>query len=259
MSTYYLQFVLKSDATFGRGDGVAGDVDAEVMHDEWGLPYLGGRAIKGLLVNECADILAALPDGESKKPWTAAAGRLFGRPGSLSADQAAWSLGDAQLPEDVRTTVMRETLDTIRRRWEERPAEEKKRWEEASADEKKREKRAFILRQKALLRAETLETLTTTRHQTAMEASGVPKEHSLRVQRVVLRETPFEARLESGSAEETDLGLLAACMKAFRRAGTVKNRGRGLLEAVLLDEQRRPAGESAYKKFKTAFGAGEPA
>lgn len=246
MSTFYLQFVLKSDATFGRGDGVAGDVDAEVMHDEWGLPYLGGRAIKGLLVNECADILAALPDGESKKTWVEAAGRLFGRPGSLSADQAAWSLGDAKLPEDVRTAIVQDTLAVIGRRWG-----------EASPEEKEYGKRAFVLRQKALLCAETLGTLTTTRHQTAMEVSGVPKEHSLRVQRVVLRETPFEARLESGSAGETDLGLLAACVKAFRRAGTVKNRGRGLLEAVLLDEQRRPAGESAYKKFKSAFGAGD--
>lgn len=60
MRTYWLKFTLKSDATFGRGDGVAGMVDSEVQHDSYGLPYLGGRTIKGLLGEECASILFAL-------------------------------------------------------------------------------------------------------------------------------------------------------------------------------------------------------
>jgi len=49
MILFYMKIVLKSDATFGRGDGVTGLVDTEVMYDELGLPYLGGRAIKGIL------------------------------------------------------------------------------------------------------------------------------------------------------------------------------------------------------------------
>lgn len=243
MSTYYLLFTLKSDTTFGRGDGVAGDVDAEVMHDDWGLPYLGGRAIKGILVNECADILAALPNDERKKSWQEAAARLFGRPGSTERDQALLSIGDAQLPEDVRMAVEKSTLKTIEQRWA-----------AASGTDSAAGKPAFVSRQRALLRAETLETLTATRQQTAMEMSGVPKEHSLRVQRVILRETPFEARLEwLGNDDEKSLALLHACVKAFRRAGTSRNRGRGLLEAKLLSAARQPAGVQAYQAFKSEY------
>ncbi|MEZ4622957.1 MAG: hypothetical protein R2867_46700 [Caldilineaceae bacterium] len=72
MSTYYLTFTLQSDTAFGRGDGVAGFLDQEVQHDIYGCPYLGGKALKGILVNECADILAALPDAMQER-WQATA------------------------------------------------------------------------------------------------------------------------------------------------------------------------------------------
>lgn len=60
MTAYKLQFDLRSAATFGRGDGVAGLVDEEVEHDGDGLPFLRGRTLKGLLAEECANILYAL-------------------------------------------------------------------------------------------------------------------------------------------------------------------------------------------------------
>ena len=44
-----LHMELLSDATFGRGEGTAGQVDTEVEHDEFGIPYIGGKAVRGLL------------------------------------------------------------------------------------------------------------------------------------------------------------------------------------------------------------------
>ncbi len=81
-----------------------------------------------------------------------------------------------------------------------------------------------------------LNSLTAIRNQTAMdEESGAPKEKSLRSMRVVLRGTPFEAELSfTKPPTDMDLPLLAACIKAFRRAGTGRNRGRGELDAVKL-------------------------
>lgn len=107
MNTYILRFVLESDATFGRGDGLVGVVDVEVQHDEWGCPFLGGRSLKGLLVSECAEILAALPD-TVKPRWQAAAQRLFGSPGSGQDENAVVSIGDAQLPKDLRAAIRRD-------------------------------------------------------------------------------------------------------------------------------------------------------
>ena len=39
MKTYWLKFTTKIDSTFGKGDGLAGLVDVEVMHDKYGLPF----------------------------------------------------------------------------------------------------------------------------------------------------------------------------------------------------------------------------
>lgn len=83
-----------------------------------------------------------------------------------------------------------------------------------------------------------LGTLTAVRRQTSInEDTDIPEDGSLRAMRVVMRNTVFEARLTT-TADLTSLeeGLLAAAVMAWRRAGTGRNRGRGKLEADLLDE-----------------------
>jgi hypothetical protein len=214
MKAYILKFVLKSDATFGRGDGVAGMVDVEVQHDEWGCPYLGGRALKGLLVCECAEILAALPEAIMPR-WEGAAQRLFGNPGSSLEDNALLSIGDACLPADLRLAIAQD------------------------------------VQRGKIRREEVLESLTALRRQTAMDESGVPQEHTLRTMRVILREISFEAELRFAEGPtEDDLALLAACIKAFRRAGTGRNRGRGRLQAKLLDANRQPVTDDLFVVFR---------
>lgn len=84
-----------------------------------------------------------------------------------------------------------------------------------------------------------------------MDETGVPLEHGLRTVRVILRGTPFEAYLDfSAPPSQDDLALLAACVKAFRRAGTGRNRGRGRLKAELLDRSGRPITEEHFKVFR---------
>lgn len=218
MITYFLKFVLESDATFGRGDGVAGMVDVEVQHDEWGCPYLGGRALKGLLVNECAEILAALPEA-TRARWEQAAQRLFGNPGSTLEDNALLSISDAQLPADLRTAIARD------------------------------------VQKGKIKREEVLESITALRRQTAMDETGVPEPHTLRTIRVLLRQTPFEAKLHFiEKPTEDDSALLSACVKAFRRAGTGRNRGRGRLTAELLDTSRQPVTDEHFAVFRKEVG-----
>lgn len=220
MKTYRLRIELESDATFGRGDGVAGVVDAEVQHDRFGLPYLGGRALKGLLGAECADILFALEaiDADTVARWQAAAQRLFGRSGGALQGQATLLVGPARLPADLRAAVARD------------------------------------VREGTLRRDEVLESLTALRTQTAMDPqTGAPLKETLRTMRVILRGTPFEARLDFIQEPETDdLALLAACVKAFRRAGTGRNRGRGRLRAELLDASGQPATDTHFGDFRKA-------
>lgn len=216
MTTYRLAFTLDSDATFGRGDGLAGVVDAEVQHDEDGLPYLGGRALKGMLAEECANILFALGTSGKADAWYPAAYELFGAPGSEAQSQSILHVGHAQLPADLRSAVR------------------------------------IGIRRKELTREQVLESLTTIRRQTAVNpVTGAPRDETLRAMRVILRQTPFEAELtfQSDPSSRT-LALLAACVKGLRRAGQGRNRGRGRLTARLLDAAGQDITDTQFKLFK---------
>ncbi len=219
MREYTLKLELLSDATFGRGDGVAGLVDVEVQHDDYGLPYLGGRALKGLLGVECDDLIFAL-EKAVQKDWQAVADRLFGQSGATSQGQAILRIGPARLPDDLRAAI------------------------------------AWDVHEGLLTRAEVLDTLTAMRRQTAMDpVSGVPRQETLRTLRLILRGTIFSARLTFiQEPSDDDLALLAATLKALRRAGTGRNRGRGRLRADLLDGAGQPVTDMLFDDFRKAVG-----
>ncbi|GAB4533426.1 MAG: hypothetical protein Kow0063_15370 [Anaerolineae bacterium] len=220
MKEYTLKLEVLSDATFGRGDGVAGLVDVEVQHDRHGLPYLGGRALKGLLGAECDDLVFALDRAGQGARWQAVADRLFGQSGAMAQGQAILRLGPARLPDDLRAAI------------------------------------AWDVRQENLTRDEVLETMTTLRRQTAMDpVTGAPRKETLRALRLVLRGTIFTSRLtflQEPSGD--DLALLAATVKALRRAGTGRNRGRGRLRAELLDAAGQPVTDALFETFRKAVG-----
>lgn len=219
MKSYWLCFKLLSDATFGRGEGVAGLVDQEIEHDDYGLPFLRGRTLKGLLNEECAGILYALEQqGIDRTRWNQSAQRLFGGPGSGLEDDALLRVGPARLPADLRRSI-RAAVDAPNSR---------------------------------LTPTDILESLTTIRAQTAVdEETGVPAEGSLRAMRVVVRQAPFEALLTFVHDDpEGDLPLLAACILALRRAGTGRNRGRGRLQAGLhVDDNGRSGADITREQF----------
>jgi len=214
MTTYRLKFTTKSDATFGRGDGLASLIDAEVQHDRYGIPFLGGRSLKGLLEEECASILFALQPMKDQQFYDAAK-HLFGIPGSSDSDRAILHISDAKLPANFREAI------------------------------------AAGVERKELKSEQVLNSLTAIRRQTAMDESGAPKTGSLRVMRVILRDTPFEAELTfTWNPSDMDLPLLAACVKAFRRAGTGRNRGRGELTAMLCNVNGKDVTGKHFEVFE---------
>jgi len=199
-----LRITLQSEATFGRGDGVAGLVDEEIEHDDrFGLPYLRGRTLKGLLVEECANILYALmrQGNPALEACEQAARALFGSPGSTLANDGLLRVGHAQLPAVLRRAVQED------------------------------------VRGGRLNPAQVLESLTAIRRQTAVDEGGAPKRESLRSMRVLLRELTLIADLTFANGatfdlDSTELALLAACALGLRRAGTGRNRGRGRLKDI---------------------------
>lgn len=217
MSNYTLKIKLLSDTTFGRGDGVAGLVDQEVEHDRYGFPYLRGRTLKGLLSEECDNLITVLPDENQRQHWQKIADLLFGKPGSTLESQAKVHVGDACLPSDLRKAIATQ-LD--------REQEKQKKGHKPN-----------------LTSTDILESLTTIRRQTAIDPEdGAPTEHSLRSARVILRELPFESQLlfetelKKESEDDQDmLGLLVVGTLALRRIGSGRNRGRGHVQCRLHD------------------------
>ncbi len=219
----WLKIQLQSDTTFGRGDGSAGVVDDEVQHDRYGLPFISGKTLKGLLGAECAEVMFALAqtwqsDAHKLEHWRDAAQFLFGEAGSGHSEASQMRVGDARLPQDLRAKLVEEF-----------------RAAENAPNEKER------ARQWGILRAANLNALTALRRQTAMDAAtGAPLDDTLRSMRVILRDTVFFAALDFTTTLENVPAqvkpLLAASVASFRRAGTGRNRGRGKLTAELYDQ-----------------------
>lgn len=221
-----LKFTLASDAVFGRGDGVAGFLDTEVDHDPFtGLPRLGGRALKGLLVEAGAELLylrcSQAPDGtltpDPNSPWMKAAAFLFGHPGSGLEQRGHLRVGDAHFPKDLRDAV------------------------------------AFEIEQGSLMTLEMLEACTTIRRQTAMnEETGSASVGSLRALRAILRNATFESVLEvdltilEENIQPFARALLSGSIAALRRAGLRRNRGLGRLKEVVLLTSERQQVEASW-------------
>lgn len=202
---YILEITTTSDATFGSGEGVAGLIDSEVEYDpETGLPFLGARTLRGLLVEECANLLYALQHANPTQFSAArdAARRLFGEPGSREQDAGALFVSKAELPEKLRCAMQ------------------------------------YAVHYGQVKPREVLEALTTLRRQTALDSDGGVAKNSLRAQRAILRDTTFQAilTLPNGPVGMEE-ALLSACARCVRRAGMGRNRGRGALQARLYKQQ----------------------
>lgn len=217
----YLHLKLKSDATFGRGDGIPGVVDEEVEHDpNTGLPFLRGKTLKGLLTEECANLLYALQASKLdsvKSKLEEAANYLFGQGGSGLHSQGHLRIPAARLPESLRNAVAYEIAKTP----------------------------------PSLTSNQVIESLTAIRRQTAIEAdTGSAEIGSLRAIRVILRETEFVSELSLPDTPPNEaLLLLAACAQMLHRAGTSRNRGRGRLCAWLANEDDKNISQDHLEAF----------
>lgn len=208
-----LRLALQSAATFSAGFGVPGLVDRDVERDDNGFPYLRGRALKGLLAESAENVVFAL--ALQGKEWRADKDALFGRPGRGRAapdengdatpapEQGILHVGDATLPRPLRTLLL-----------------------QARANDTERFSATAVF-----------DSLTTIRRQTAMNPDGGPDHTTLRATRVLLPGVMLEAPLTfRRPPSDRQRALLAAAVLDWRRAGTSRNRGRGLLRATLDDD-----------------------
>ncbi|MBF2063247.1 MAG: RAMP superfamily protein [Calothrix sp. C42_A2020_038] len=198
MIKYQLKIQLLSDTTFGRGDGVAGLIDQEVEYDSSGFPYLRGRTLKGLLSEECDNLLVTLPP-DIRTYWENIACTLFGSSGSTLETTGVMHVSDACLPEDLREVV------------------------------------SWQIKNKELTEKDILNSLTTIRRQTAIDnQTCVADKGSLRSFRVIIRQLEFMADLVFDNQPSDEiLSLVYVSTLSLRRVGSGRNRGRGNVKCTL--------------------------
>ena len=103
----FLRIELLSDTTFSRGEGTAGVVDTEVERDEFGLPFIGGKTVRGLLRDSWLSMCEHFPKlrGPSE--------RVLGL--SRAIDESCWlRIGDAIVPEPISSIVTKAIRDDRR-------------------------------------------------------------------------------------------------------------------------------------------------
>ncbi len=214
MKEIKIRLTLKSAATFGSGDGVAGLVDREIEQDANGFPYLRGKTLKGLLVEAAENVLYAL-EKQGQTGWEEHKNSLFGQPGRGWGERGKCHFGDAQLPQSLRRHLLQARQ---------------------SNDEQFSKERV-------------LDSLTAIRQQTAVNPNGAPDHASLRAMRVLLPGITLESDLSfDDMLSDKEMMLLATAVLDLRCAGVGRNRGRGRVQADLLID-----GELATKQLFADF------
>ncbi len=189
-----IQIELLSDAAFSRGEGTAGIVDVEVEHDDFGLPFIGGKTVRGLLRDSWLSMRPYFTDLHH------AANRVFGFEADLE-DRSVLRIGDAVVESNTR-------------QWIER-AESRKNHPLSSL---------AVLEALTDIRKQTAEDRET----------GAPAETSLRSLRVVVRGLQLYAPLHWQICPEAkDLQCLSLALLATRHAGLGRNRGLGHIRMAI--------------------------
>ncbi len=227
----FIKIELLTAAMPGRGDGVAGLVDFEVEHDgETGLPFIKSRTIKGMLVEECANILHALKAQRApeESQWHDSAGFLFGKPGSFLTGSAQVQFGAAQLHHELRDAVKyAQSLDG-----------------NSTKSGFRMDKAAILEAAPGIRRRSSINTET-----------GCPEDRSLRSARLVLRGLTFySAVFFESEPSARSLALLSASIRALRHLGSSRNRGLGVCDCQLLDKEFRDAGKMHLTEFANLIG-----
>lgn len=202
----FIQVELLSDAAFGAGTDAAGVVDVEAEHDKLGLPFLGGKTLRGLLRDSWLSMERFFP-GLSGSPE-----RVFGPAGDLG-ERSILRLGDAVVDETARKWV-------------------------AAAQTRSSHpvSPALVLEALTVIRRQTAEERTT----------GAPAGTTLRAVRLVRRGLLLRAPLYwLADPTPEDRRCLALALLATRHAGLGRHRGRGHIRLTLNgdpEETRRAAG-----------------
>lgn len=214
MKQLKLKIELKSSCLVGSAEGFGAVIDADVVFDELGIPYVPSKRIKGCLRDSATEVCEMF-DSAGIKPFDlkkdasnhyAIVNQLFGTPGS---------------PKPAPLFISNLTVKDY--------------------DELKQWLAYCVVEHPNIINSEAIRKYyTELRQQTAIDIEkGVAKKHSLRTIRVLKKGEIFEGTVLVDSDNESFLMLLSFACLNLKRFGTRRNRGFGEIKCSLLDGDRQ--------------------
>lgn len=217
MGNLILKLKLLSDALIGSGEGWGANIDSDMVFDEFGLPYIPARRIKGNLRESALEVVEMFEKSEINAASSKDIDTLFGKPGQ-----------DRPAPISFSNLYL--------------------------ADYKSnREWMDWLIRQHPnnFSREIVLNTFSSIRQQTSISDEGTAKENSLRTLRVLKKDHVFFGNVTFDPIfdliDNDQLSLLAFSALNLRHLGTSRNRGLGSVKCCLMDEKGPLDGE--YLKY----------
>lgn len=220
MSVFKFNLELLSDTLIGSGEGWGATIDTDIVFDDFGLPYIPARRVKGCLRESALEVMEMFEQSGIDFASKGDIDTLFGKPGQ--SESGSLSFSDCYLDNY--------SLD---KQWIE--------WLIAEYPD--------IFSKDAIL-----DTFTSIRQQTAINKNedpslsakkGVAEKASLRTSRVLDKGIKFSGTIESSFDLENRLfDFLVFAARNLRYMGTNRNRGLGSVLCSLTDESRYPYAES---------------
>lgn len=203
MATYDVTIHVDSPLSLGGGQGDV-NVDSDVIHDEYGMPYFPAKRLRGLLYESAIEVTEMA---------------------NLCGKQILTKRCVDELFHHVEDTSVRLVIHNFY----------------LEGYEEMRSEWAYIQRKfKEYIRPEqVLEAYTSLRYQTAIdEETGVAKDHSLRNIRVVDEPLTFTGTIEIQHGTADHVRALALGLQNLRSAGQKRNRGFGKITCSMNDQEK---------------------
>ena len=213
MKTYTLQITLESNALIGSGEGYGAIIDADVIFDDIGIPYIPAKRIKGCLRDAAFEVCAMLDKAEIKSFLDLS---LDNSSNQFKIISDNFGKQGQQSPAPLYFTNL--MIDDYNRN---------KEWLE------------YLLSEHAnIISKDSIRSFfTELRQQTAIDDNGVAREHSLRTIRTLKKGITFKGDLHCHAENQTAEQLLAFACRNLKYMGTKRNRGFGKIKCELLDVQ----------------------
>ena len=238
MKEYRIKVTLLSDTVFGSGKALPGVVDADVLQDENGFPYMKGKTLKGKIREEYEHLCQcrAAQRGTALAEDLESLNRLFGEPDSSIDGKIYVSnlMPDAQL-RAFFIRMMKNDSGSVGS--EANNVTKKFPGESTSESAKESLSSSNGATGIALGSEDILNAMTSIQSFTAIDdTTGIAKEGSLRRIRVINKDQIFYSTISVTDELSThDEALLGAAVASLRHLGTMETRGKGWVECRLLD------------------------